>query len=173
MAPVTAAEHTSTPRAAVDVPKKPDELKRDGRRLVEAIVANDSTAVQSFFGDFGVTLGAHSHATGHEIRRQFESKTGLVYAMFFDTAQLLRIMAASFQTPGAREWPSPKSLRESFGTADRVAIDVQDIVGHESGPLWARLVLRWPERPHPAFYLDPSFVFTDAGWKFQSFFTDP
>jgi hypothetical protein len=42
---------------------------------------------------------------------------------------------ATRSASGAREWPAPKALRESFGTADRVAIDVQDMVGHESGPL--------------------------------------
>ena len=168
------AEHRLPPRASVDVPTKLEQLKRDGQRLVRAIQANDANTVISYFSDSGVTLGAHHRASLDEIRRQFESKTGIVYATFFDTPQLLQLVAASLDTPGAREWPPPKSLRDSFmAAADRITIDVEDMEGNERLPLWARLLIRWPERPHPAFYSDPSFVLTDSGWKFQTFFTDP
>src|SRR5688500_2276507 len=166
-------EHRLPPRTAVDVPTKLEQLKRDGQHLVRAIQANDANTVMSYFSDSGVTLGAHHRASLDEIRRQFESKTGRVYATFFDTPQLLQMVATSLDMPDARDWPPPKSLRDSFMAADRITIDVEDMASNERLPLWARLLIRWPERPHPAFYSDPSFVLTDSGWKFQTFFTDP
>jgi hypothetical protein len=62
------------------------------------------------------------------------------------------------------------SLYDYLGSADPVHVEAEDMAGPPDSPLWARLVLRTGRAPLPRIYHDPTFVYTEEGWKFSTFF---
>ena len=89
--PSTAPGQHAAPACLIDVEASMTRLRADGHRIVSAILNKETDALLGYFHQDGVTLGVHHHLSKKEVEEQFRSRSGEVYATFFDTEQLRKL----------------------------------------------------------------------------------
>ena len=176
--PSTAPGQHAAAACLIDVQASMTRLKADGHRIVSAILNKETDTLLGYFHPDGVTVGVHQHLSKKEVEKQLRSRSGEVYAAFFETEQLRKLVGGIVITADGeiRVNTVIRSVYDYFKDAEYVAVKpfrVTDIPLSKDLPLWAVVSFQWKGQPPQGVYYDPIFICTEKGWKFSTFFNTP